>query len=304
MLAKTVERGGKDWDQRLPFVLFAYRASQQQSTLESPFFLLYGRDPRLPTDSAVYPEKARRLVNLKEYGTELAGRMTEAWELARQCIRKAQKRQKDYYDKTVKPPNFQVGDRVFLFKPADKTGPLRKFARPYHGPFRVIEMDVNTARIRRVDKPEEDTILVAVDRLRRCPSEVPDAFWPPAKPRGRKKKDTPPVRTKDDQPTSNAPTSDETTEAVTASDETTEAVTVVQQGDISQPVAEASTTRSGKWANRLRRRASKCSLEDMVAEKGQPTSANRPWPRGQIFQPIGRGRAAKHSGRSAHRPSN
>ena len=45
MLAKSVEQGGKDWDRRLPFVLFAYRASQQQSTLESPFFLLYGRDP-------------------------------------------------------------------------------------------------------------------------------------------------------------------------------------------------------------------------------------------------------------------
>ena len=41
MLAKTVERGGKDWDQRLPFVLFAYRASQQQSTLESSFFSLW-----------------------------------------------------------------------------------------------------------------------------------------------------------------------------------------------------------------------------------------------------------------------
>ena len=49
MLAKTVERDGKDWDQQLPFVLFAYRASQQQSTQESPFFLIYGRDPRLPS---------------------------------------------------------------------------------------------------------------------------------------------------------------------------------------------------------------------------------------------------------------
>ena len=57
MLAKTVERGGKDWDQRLPFVLFAYRASQQQSTLESPFFLLYGRDPRLPTEQVTSPER-------------------------------------------------------------------------------------------------------------------------------------------------------------------------------------------------------------------------------------------------------
>ena len=49
MLAKRVEKNGKDWDTHLPFVLFAYRASTQESTKESPFYLMYGRDPRLPT---------------------------------------------------------------------------------------------------------------------------------------------------------------------------------------------------------------------------------------------------------------
>ena len=53
MLSKTVESGGRDWDERLPFIFFAYRASPQQSTGESPFFLLYGRDPQLPTDAAL-----------------------------------------------------------------------------------------------------------------------------------------------------------------------------------------------------------------------------------------------------------
>ena len=41
MLAKTVERGGRDWDKHIPYVLFAYPASQQESTQESPF---YGRE--------------------------------------------------------------------------------------------------------------------------------------------------------------------------------------------------------------------------------------------------------------------
>ena len=56
MLAKTAEKGGKDWDLRLPYVLIAYRASQQQSTRESPFYLLYGRDPRLPNESMLCPD--------------------------------------------------------------------------------------------------------------------------------------------------------------------------------------------------------------------------------------------------------
>ena len=46
MLAKRVEKNGKDWDTHLPFVLFAYQASTQESTKESPFYLMYGWDPR------------------------------------------------------------------------------------------------------------------------------------------------------------------------------------------------------------------------------------------------------------------
>ena len=44
-----------------------------------------------------------------------------------------------------------------------------------------IELDTNTARIRRVDRPQDEPILVALERLRRCPDEVPDEFWPPTK---------------------------------------------------------------------------------------------------------------------------
>lgn len=110
--------------------------------------------------------KVKKIVGLQKYGCKLAARVSEAWELARQCIRKAQKRQKQFCDQKSTLPNFRVGERVFLFKPAEKTGEAHKFARPYHGPLRVLELDVNTARIRRVDKPQEEPILVSLDRLR------------------------------------------------------------------------------------------------------------------------------------------
>ena len=41
----------RDWDKQLVFVLFTYRASLQESTGESPFLLLYGRTPGVPTDA-------------------------------------------------------------------------------------------------------------------------------------------------------------------------------------------------------------------------------------------------------------
>ena len=182
MLAKTT-RKGRDWDKHLPYILFAYRASEQQSTQESPFLLLYGRDPRLPTKAALSPSRPRQQMDLHEYGAYVADKLATAWEFAQKNIKKAQHQQKKLYDQHARPPNFTVGERVFLFKPAERTGENRKLARAYHGPYRVIKLTPNNAHIRRVDKPEEELLLVAVDRLRRCPQEISDTFWPPDSPR-------------------------------------------------------------------------------------------------------------------------
>ena len=180
MLAKTTEKGGQDWDRRLPYVLFANRAAEQQSTLELPFFLLYGCDPRLLTEAALYPEERKKLTDLREYGSELAKQMSEAWELARDQVKCAQKRQKMCYDQKAKPPQFLMGNRVLLYKPAEKTGEGRKLARPYHGPYRIIELAVNNAQIRKLDKHMTSLFKpIALDRLRRYPTEVPNVFWPP-----------------------------------------------------------------------------------------------------------------------------
>ena len=100
-------------------------------------------------------------------------------------MKKAQKNQKAYYDRKSRGSNFSVGERVFLFKPAEKTGESRKLNRPYHGPYRIVEVTPNNASLCRVDKPHEEPILVALSRLRRCPEEVEDGFWPPGGNKGK-----------------------------------------------------------------------------------------------------------------------
>ena len=41
MLAKINEKGGQDWDRGLPYVLFAYRDAEQQSTLDAHFSVIW-----------------------------------------------------------------------------------------------------------------------------------------------------------------------------------------------------------------------------------------------------------------------
>lgn len=98
--------------------------------------------------------------------------MGEAWELARGNIHRAQKCQKQQHDLKAKDVNFSMGDRVFVIKPATKTGRTRKFVRPFEGPYRVIATYDN-GDVCLVDKPTTDSIRVALGRLRPCPEQRP-----------------------------------------------------------------------------------------------------------------------------------
>ena len=71
MVAKVAEQSSKDWDRHFPFLLFAYRASVQESTKESPFFLLYGRDPRIPSESVLNQPSSPYMVDVADYKVDL-----------------------------------------------------------------------------------------------------------------------------------------------------------------------------------------------------------------------------------------
>ena len=49
-LLKMVKQNENEWENYLDSVLFVYRTSKQASAKFSPFFLLYGREPRFPMD--------------------------------------------------------------------------------------------------------------------------------------------------------------------------------------------------------------------------------------------------------------
>ena len=88
MLAKTAEQNGKNWDKKLPFVLFAYRSTTQESTGESPFRLLYGQDPKLPTEDALSCSVDRTQVDLDCYNVQVRSNLVEAWKLGQERIKK------------------------------------------------------------------------------------------------------------------------------------------------------------------------------------------------------------------------
>lgn len=138
---------------------------------------MYGRDPQLPTDAILVPEPKRKYVEVQDFRSEMVMGISQAWKLAKENIEQAQKYQKSQHDKHAKDPNFKLGDRVFVHMPAEKRGKAYKFARTFHGPFRVVELLENGVRVVPVDKPQESPIPVALNRVRCCPVQLPNEFW-------------------------------------------------------------------------------------------------------------------------------
>ena len=130
LISKCCVISDYDWDEHLQMLLFAYRSSMQASTQESPFFLLYGRDPRLPTETALSGAVSPYLVDISDYQTELVRRMSTAWSVAKEQIENAQQRRKKQYDRHAKDPKLQIGDRVMVHMPGELQVKEHKLVRP------------------------------------------------------------------------------------------------------------------------------------------------------------------------------
>ena len=92
-----------EWDKRLPLLLFAYRSIVQESTRESPFFLVYGRDPRLPTGSLLEQSLATYPVDAEDYRTELVSTLVKTRTLALESVHKAQDKQRTFMIDSYEP---------------------------------------------------------------------------------------------------------------------------------------------------------------------------------------------------------
>ena len=196
MIAKHAQTHGPNWDLYLQHLLFAYRTKPHGSTNESPFYLLYGRDARLPTETVLSPTRIAYSVDLDDYKIELTRGLSTAWKIAQNSIAAAQKKQKKQFDQKAKDVKYVPGDRVMVYMPHEDTGKLRKLALPHHGPYRVLEVLPNGLSLRPVDRPEEQPILVNRDRVTKCPTELPDVSWLGKKKRKSQKNDEQKTTTK------------------------------------------------------------------------------------------------------------
>ena len=114
MLSKVVSRGGKDWDDILGPLVFAYHTALHSSTGKTLFSLVYSHDVCVPASLNFYQSADKMPVMETEYAWELFSDLKYVTKLAQENIKKAQTKQKFSYDKSAKEPTIKVNYLVML----------------------------------------------------------------------------------------------------------------------------------------------------------------------------------------------
>ena len=143
MLRKFVSRSQKDWDEYLPYLLFAYREVPQETTGFSPFDLLYGRHVRGPLDVLREDWTGNRdfAVPVATYVIEMREWLVEMSQLVAKHSASGQQKQKQYYDRSAKCRSFEVGDQVLVLLPTTANKLKLRWTGPYKISKKVSPVD-------------------------------------------------------------------------------------------------------------------------------------------------------------------
>ena len=154
----------REWPRHLPFAVYAYRATPNRVTQESPAFLLCGREIRPTTEVRSALSDAVNSRTLHRYTHDLCARLTHAWKLAQISTDTVQLTNKERADlRRPRTFSFQVGDRVLMHDPDTKQN---KLAAKYHGPYRIQSLHPHDTYTLRDLRSRRVVSRVHVDRLK------------------------------------------------------------------------------------------------------------------------------------------
>lgn len=115
MIRSLPARAKERWPQMIQTLTFSYNCTTHETTGFAPFYLMFGRVPRLPVDimfgSTLRDED---VVAHDTYIDSFQRDLREAVKIAQSNMTVAQRKQAREYDKTVKGIPLEVGDHVLL----------------------------------------------------------------------------------------------------------------------------------------------------------------------------------------------
>ena len=129
MLRTLPEREKSRWKDHVNKVVHAYNCTLNDTTGFPPFFLLFGRQPRLPIDLIFKSKTPSTKQEYPQFVKQWKDAMKEAYQWTGRKINKRSLRAKKTYDRWVRSSVLEPGDRVLVRNLSERGGPgkLRSF---------------------------------------------------------------------------------------------------------------------------------------------------------------------------------
>ena len=132
MLSKYTNEKMDNWDEYLAGVTYVYNTAVHHTTNKTPFFMMFGRNPRTPGDWSltVIPLKLSTPTTFKE---ERATQLSEALERVKEVQKKRLQEYATQYRKQIISNEFQ-GTMSMVYKLTIGKGKNKKFVLRWSGP--------------------------------------------------------------------------------------------------------------------------------------------------------------------------
>ncbi|KAG7464302.1 Retrovirus-related Pol poly from transposon 297 [Solea senegalensis] len=133
MLRKYCHDTGRDWDEGVPFTLFAIREAKQESLGFSPAELVFGHNVRGPLKVL----KEKFLCNIspqttvQDFVSQCKERLRNASALAKVALSSSQESMKERFDRKAVKREFEPGERVLVLLPTPGSALTARFSGPY-----------------------------------------------------------------------------------------------------------------------------------------------------------------------------
>ena len=141
VLAIFVSKWQKHWETYLQPVVYSHNTSTIDGTNGiTRFFLMFGRNANSPeTVTLQLPNKP---IDKNDYAKYLVQKIPEAHKLFCNIKKDLRRQQRDYYDRSANPREFNVGQEVLVRKPPPanvEKGSATKLIRRYAGPYVITK---------------------------------------------------------------------------------------------------------------------------------------------------------------------
>jgi len=182
MLGKVVSDSQRDWDEVLPQVMAAYRSTRHDATGYSHNMLFLGREVTTPLDLIMDlpSDQSSDCEDYDDFVQRVQHRVTGAYQIAREHLRKNAERRKSCYDIRVREQKFQVGDWVWYYYPRRYRRKSPKWQKHYTGPFLVVRVTLPSNYVLQRSLRSKPFVVHA-DKLKKCYGDTPVSWLSPRK---------------------------------------------------------------------------------------------------------------------------